>query len=218
MKPKYKAVLFDLDGTLLDTLDDLNNSGNYALKKCGYPTITRDQTRQFVGNGMALFITRALPAGHTEEEHSRVLATFKEHYAIHCKEKTRIYDGLENVLYRLGLAGVKTATVSNKGDFAVQELFDFYFRGLMDGAIGERPGLSKKPAPDLVKTMAAELGVDLADTVYVGDSDVDIATARNAGLPCISVTWGFRSEEFIREHGATTVVHNMDELCQALFE
>lgn len=209
---KYKAIIFDLDGTLLDTLDDLTASMNYALRTMSMPERTKDEVRGFVGNGLAKLVERALPQGSSEEQCSKALSLLKEHYAVHCMDKTGMYDGVREMLVKLHDMGYKLAIVSNKVDTAVQELKLHYFDGLIGTAVGEREGISGKPAPDMVFAAVKEIGAELSDCVYVGDSDVDIKTAENSGLPCISVSWGFRGEEFLKAHGAKTMISRPDEI------
>lgn len=208
----YKLAVFDMDGTILDTLEDLKDSTNFALEKCGYPTRTYDEVRRFVGNGIRKLIKRAVPEGLTVEQIDRVHEVFTEHYKVHCADKTKAYDGIKPLLEKLRANGVKTAVVSNKADYGVQELCKEYFDGLFDYAIGEREGIRRKPAPDSVNEALRVLGMSKSEAVYIGDSDVDFETAKNAELPCISVLWGFRDEEFLREKGATLFVHDPAEI------
>lgn len=208
----YKLAVFDMDGTILDTLEDLKDSTNFALEKCGYPTRTYDEVRRFVGNGIRKLIERAVPEGLTVEQIDRVHEVFTEHYKVHCADKTKAYDGIKPLLEKLRANGVKTAVVSNKADYGVQELCKEYFDGLFDYAVGEREGIRRKPAPDSVNEALRVLGMSKSEAVYIGDSDVDFETAKNAELPCISVLWGFRDEEFLREKGATLFVHDPAEI------
>lgn len=208
----YKLAVFDMDGTILDTLEDLKDSTNFALEKCGYPTRSYDEVRRFVGNGIRKLIERAVPEGLTVEQIDRVHEVFTEHYKVHCADKTKAYDGIKPLLEKLRASGVKTAVVSNKADYGVQELCKEYFDGLFDYAVGEREGIRRKPAPDAVNEALRVLGIDKSEAVYIGDSDVDFETAKNAELPCISVLWGFRDEEFLREKGATLFVHDPAEI------
>lgn len=208
----YKLAVFDMDGTILDTLEDLKDSTNFALEKCGYPTRTYDEVRRFVGNGIRKLIERAVPEGLTTEQIDRVHEVFTEHYKVHCADKTKAYDGIKPLLEKLRASGVKTAVVSNKADYGVQELCKEYFDGLFDYAVGEREGIRRKPAPDAVNEALRVLGIDKSEAVYIGDSDVDFETAKNAELPCISVLWGFRDEEFLREKGATLFVRDPAEI------
>lgn len=208
----YKLAVFDMDGTILDTLEDLKDSTNFALEKCGYPTRSYDEVRRFVGNGIRKLIERAVPKGLTVEQIDRVHEVFTEHYKVHCADKTKAYDGIKPLLEKLRASGVKTAVVSNKADYGVQELCKEYFDGLFDYAVGEREGIRRKPAPDAVNEALRVLGIDKSEAVYIGDSDVDFETAKNAELPCISVLWGFRDEEFLREKGATQFVRDPAEI------
>ena len=208
----YKLAVFDMDGTILDTLEDLKDSTNFALEKCGYPTRSYDEVRRFVGNGIRKLIERAVPEGLTTEQIDRVHEVFTEHYKVHCADTTKAYDGIKPLLEKLRASGVKTAVVSNKADYGVQELCREYFDGLFDYAVGEREGIRRKPAPDAVNEALRVLGIDKSEAVYIGDSDVDFETAKNAELPCISVLWGFRDEEFLREKGATLFVRDPAEI------
>ncbi len=213
---KYQLVIFDMDGTILDTLEDLCDSVNFALKQHNLPGRTLEEVRAFVGNGIGRLIDLSVPEGTPAETKTSVLEGFKVHYAAHCAEKTKPYDGICELIASLKKNGMKTAVVSNKADFAVQQLCVQYFDGLFDAAMGEREGLRRKPAPDMVEAVLSQLGVEKAQTVYIGDSEVDVNTAKNAGLPCIAVTWGFRDEETLRQVGAEEIVKTVQEL-QAIF-
>lgn len=209
-----KIVIFDLDGTLLNTLDDLADSTNYALAKFGYPTRTIEEVRQFVGNGVAKLIERAIPDGKKNPNFEKCLAIFKENYAQNMYNKTAPYVGILEMLSNLKSKGLKIAVVSNKFDLAVKELCKKYFDGYIDFAAGENEaqGIKKKPAPDTVFTVLKEFELNPEDAVYVGDSDVDIMTAKNSKMPCISVTWGFRDEKFLLENGATILINAPSEI------
>lgn len=198
-----KAVVFDLDGTLLDTLDDLANATNWALRWNGLPERTLDEVRQFVGNGVQRLIRRAVPEGTSEEVFAKTFSDFKDYYVVHCQEKTRLYDGVPEMLKALRSQGYRLAIVSNKLQAGVDELYERYFKDTVEVAVGECPEVNRKPAPDMVVAALAALGVTADEAVYVGDSDVDLQTARNSGLPCISVLWGFRDRPFLEAHGAT---------------
>lgn len=215
---KVQLVIFDMDGTILDTLEDLKNSLNFSLKKNGFAPRTLDEVRRFVGNGIRKLVERGVPAAATAEQIDEVFACFNEYYAVHCADHTHAYPGIEELLKRLRAEGVRTAVVSNKSDYAVQSLSKQYFDGLLDSAVGARDGVRKKPSPDSVNEVLKELSVPREAAVYVGDSDVDIATAKNAGMPCISVDWGFRDREFLRENGATQIVSDAEALYRALSE
>lgn len=209
-----KAVIFDLDGTLLNTLDDLADSTNYALSRFGYPIRTIEEVRQFVGNGVAKLIERAIPEGKNNPNFEKCLAIFKENYAQNMYNKTAPYNGIIEMLSNLKSKGIKIAVVSNKFDLAVKELCKKYFEGFIDFAAGENEaqGIKKKPAPDTVISALNEFNFALEDAVYVGDSDVDIMTAKNSKMPCISVTWGFRDEKFLLENGATILINAPSEI------
>lgn len=203
----YKTVIFDLDGTLLDTLDDLTSAVNYALTAFGLPTRTKTEVRTFVGNGIAVLMQRAVGI-ESYPKQAEILQTFKAYYGANCANKTQPYAGILPLLTQLQQAGVQTAVVSNKADFAVKMLAERYFSGLLLQAVGENEaeGVRKKPAPDSLFAVLRTLGADKQSTVYVGDSEVDIQTAQNAGVDCISVTWGFKDLPFLIENGATTLV------------
>lgn len=202
-KQKFKAVIFDLDGTLTDTLEDLSLSVNYALRSLGFPQRTQEEIRHFVGNGVRKLIERAVPIGTEPAVTEQCFEAFRTHYIIHCQDHTKLYPGIASLLTTLHTKGYRMAIVSNKMQAGVTELSQTFFRGVIDVAIGEQPGIPHKPAPDMVEAALRQLGVTAGEAVYVGDSDVDIATAQNAGLPCISVLWGFRSRSFLIAGGAT---------------
>ncbi|MCM1145293.1 MAG: HAD-IIIA family hydrolase [Blautia sp.] len=196
------TVIFDLDGTLLDTLEDLADSVNAALEQFQLPARTIGEIRNFVGNGVARLIERVVPDGKENPFYEKILCAFKEHYGQHCKDKTKPYDGVMDMLDDLCEKGYKLAIVSNKFDTAVKELSGLYFGRRILASIGESESVRKKPAPDTVYQALKELSADAGTVIYVGDSEVDIETAANAGIPCISVTWGFRSEECLLAAGA----------------
>ena len=211
-----KAVIWDLDGTLLDTLGDLAASTNAALQKNGLPQRTVDEVRGFVGNGIGKLIERAVPADCPPEETKRVLEDFVAHYAQHSRDTTRPYDGVLPMLDALIAQGVKLGIVSNKIDFAVRELSAAYFGERMQVAVGDDSSRLRKPAPYSVLEAMRRLGVTREETVYVGDSDVDVLTARNAGVTCCAVSWGFRSEESLRAVGAEHIAATPEELLATL--
>ena len=211
-----QTAIFDLDGTLLDTLQDLADSANYALAQSGFPQRTVDEVRAFVGNGVGMLIHRAVPAGTSPQAEADCLACFRAHYLTNMAHKTAPYPGILPMLDRLRGAGVRLAVVSNKFDGAVKGLCRTYFGDRLDAAIGESEGVARKPAPDTVFKALADLGLPRAGAVYVGDSDVDILTARNAGIPCLSVSWGFRDRAFLLAHGAQRIVDSPEELTDAL--
>ena len=212
----YSVAVFDLDGTLLDTLDDLHNSVSEALCLHGLPDRTREEIRSFVGDGVEMLIRRAVPFGTGEETVLTVLKDFKAIYAQNCRLHTAPYAGIPELLAALRARGVRVAVVSNKFDAAVKELCAHYFGNAVEVAVGERPDVRKKPAPDTVFEALSALGARTSDAVYVGDSDTDVQTARNAAMDCFSVTWGFRDEEFLLANGATRVAHSPDELLRLI--
>lgn len=201
----YEIYIFDLDGTLLDTLQDLAASVNYALRQHHMPEHSIDDVRRFVGNGVRRLMERAIPEGAANPAFEAAFATFREYYMEHSLDTTRPYDGIPELIHELKKRGCRMAVVSNKMMAATQELVHHFFPEI-EVAIGEdeAAGIRKKPAPDTVFAAMKQLGEGSA--VYVGDSDVDLATARNSGLPCISVLWGFRDRDFLLAHGATTFV------------
>lgn len=201
-----KLIIFDMDGTILDTLEDLKNSLNFALAQNGLPTRSLEEVRQFVGNGIGKLIERGVPAQCDEQTRLAVQKTFYGYYAIHSNDHTRPYDGIVDVIARLRKEGFLTAVVSNKADFAVQDLCRIWFDNLFDVALGEREGISRKPAPDSVFEVCRLLDVSVNDSIYIGDSEVDLQTARNAGMDCISVDWGFRDADFLRSIGADLIL------------
>ena len=215
---RYTAAVFDLDGTLLNTLEDLYLATNQALERHGLPLRTREEVRMFVGNGVEMLIRRAVPAGTCEDTVASVLADFKAIYATICEDHTAPYEGILNLLTALREQGIRVAVVSNKFDAATKQLCQTYFGELVEIAVGERAGIRKKPCPDTVFEALSILGVATGDAVYIGDSDVDIETARAAGMPCLSVTWGLRDEDFLIEHGAAVLVHTPRELLEILVE
>lgn len=196
------TIVFDLDGTLLDTLEDLTDSVNYAIGKYGFPERTIDEIRSFVGNGIAKLIERVIPEGTENPHYGEILKTFREYYALHCKDKTKPYAGILEMLDTLEKQGYRMAVVSNKFDAAVKELCALYFGERIRTAVGESEKVRKKPAPDAVYRVLEELSASAEQAVYIGDSDVDIATAANVPMTCISVTWGFRSREQLLAAGA----------------
>ncbi len=209
----YNTFIFDLDGTLLNTLDDLAASVNYALRTHGMPERTLDEVRSFVGNGVRLLMERAIPDGTDNPRFEETFATFRQYYMDHSLDKTRPYEGIPEMIHALKQRGCRLAVVSNKFYAATQELIRHFFPEITV-AIGEHEseGIRKKPAPDTVFEALRQLGVGKENAVYVGDSDVDLQTAHNSGLPCISVLWGFRDRDFLLAHGATTFISQPKEL------
>ena len=210
----YSTYIFDLDGTLLDTLGDLAASVNYALRMHGMPEHTIDDVRHFVGNGVRLLMERAIPDGEQNPDFEATFATFRQHYMEHSLDTTRPYEGISDALKALKAQGCRLAVVSNKMMAATQELCQHFFPDTIEVAIGENEaaGIRKNPAPDTVYAALRMLNVEQKNAVYVGDSDVDVETAKNSGLPCISVLWGFRDKEFLIRHGAKTFISAPSEL------
>ena len=213
---KYDFAIFDLDGTILYTLEDLKNSLNHALRSHGYPERTLEEVRRFVGNGVRKLVERGAPAGMDSAELDRLYETFHEHYKVHDLDNTRPYEGVPELMARLKEAGVRLAVVSNKVDYGVKALCARFYPGLFDAAIGETPDVAKKPAPDMVYKAMAALGADPARAVYIGDSEVDIQTARNAGLDEIIVTWGFRSPAELAPYGPKATAADTEALYRAI--
>lgn len=211
-----KLVVFDMDGTILDSLEDLSDSTNYALREHHMPERSIEEVRSFVGNGIGKLIERAVPEGTEEELQKTVLDTFKGYYMLHCTDKTKPYEGILELLRSLREKGFLTAVVSNKVDAAVQDLCRDFFPGLFDMAVGEKEGIRKKPAPDSVFAVLEKLQIKKEQAVYIGDSDVDLDTAKNAGMEAIAVEWGFRTREFLQEHGAKQIVSTPAQILEAL--
>lgn len=208
-----KAIIFDLDGTLLDTLSDLTDSVNYALGTMGYPQRSEREVRMFVGNGVKKLIDRCIP-DESDEVRADVLKVFVEHYKSNMTNKTKPYLGITQALERFRSMGYKIAIVSNKFDAAVKKLSDMYFAAMIDEAIGESERVRKKPAPDSVLTAMELLKTDKGSAVYVGDSDVDVLTAHNASIKCIGVTWGFRDRDVLEKAGADYIASTALELIE----
>ncbi len=215
---RYQLAIFDLDGTILDTLDDLADSVNDALHACGYPTLPEEEVKSYVGNGIRKLVERSVPKTCTREQMEETLSCFVDSYLKRCCCKTRPYSGISTLFDTLRHAGVQCAVVSNKIDSAVRILCDTYFPGQIDYCAGEKKGIPRKPAPDMIRGALRTLGVEEADAVYIGDSDVDITSAQNAGLPCISVTWGYRDRQFLLEHGAVLLADTVQSLADLILQ
>lgn len=207
-----KAIVFDLDGTLLDTLTDLAASTNYALRSCGMPEHSIDDVRRFVGNGVRMLMTRAVPDGESNPRFDEAFSVFRQHYMQHCLDTTCPYPGIMDALAKLKEKGMMLAIVSNKMQAATEELRQHFFSQYIDVAIGGSAAIRKKPAPDTVNEALRLLGISHDEAIYVGDSDVDIDTARAAMMPCASVLWGFRDRQFLLNHGATRLLSSPEEL------
>lgn len=205
MYMKYNTIIFDLDGTLLNTLLDLAASVNHAMRHCGFPERTVDEVRRFIGNGVRVLIRRAVPNGISEEQYSEAYNAFREYYALHSRDNTAPYEGVTEMLCALREKGYRLAIVSNKIDFAVQDLKKEFFEGLVDVAVGDCPEMQNKPAPDMVYKAMHLMGAEVSDCIYVGDTDVDMETAKNSGMPCISVSWGYRSRKELEGYRAEMI-------------
>ena len=202
---EYKAYIFDLDGTLLDTLEDLADAVNYAMRKNGFPERSLSEVRSFVGDGMRLLVKRSSPEGIEDALLEQAFADFRDYYSVHYMDKTKPYPGIEAMLRALKAQGKRLCVISNKVDYAVKLLMDQFFPGFFETVLGEREGIRRKPAPDSLLAVMEELGLSKEECVYIGDSDTDILTAKNAGIDPISVSWGFRTEDFLKSHGAEKV-------------
>lgn len=209
---KYDLIIFDMDGTILNTLEDLKNSLNYVLQQAGYQTRTLEEVRTFVGNGIRKTIERALPSDIEEEKVDELFSLFMDYYAIHNTDNTKPYNGVIELLKELKHLGYKTAVVSNKQDSAVKSLCKKFFTGLFDVEIGEKESIAKKPEPDEVNEVLKILNIDRTKSIYIGDSEVDIQTAQNSKMKSIIVDWGFRDRKFLYEHGAEVIVSNPSEI------
>ena len=209
---KYKMAVFDLDGTLLNTLEDLADAVNYSLAQFGMPQRTIEEVRNYVGNGIRLLIERSVPNGTDLPVIDNVFECFKKYYQEHCNDKTKAYDGIIDMLKELKQSGIKLAVLSNKAQNAVTKLCDIYFDNLLDITFGAREGIAKKPAPDALLECAAIADIALEDIAYIGDSDVDVLTARNAGVDCIAVSWGFMDKGVLIKAGADKIADNIQVL------
>lgn len=221
-----KAVVFDLDGTLLDTLTDLWASVSYALAQYALPLRSVCEVRQFLGNGARQLVHLSMPDKNrigteegklSEELEEKVFATFRTHYKVHSLDSTRPYPGIMEMLTACRQLGWKTAIVSNKPDTVVQDLHRRFFADQIDLAIGEQqPAVRRKPFPDMLELALRRLDIDASHAVYVGDSEVDLQTARNAHVPCLAVAWGFRDADWLEQQGATTILSKPEEIVKAL--
>ncbi|MEE0325326.1 HAD family hydrolase [Butyricicoccus sp.] len=210
------AVIFDLDGTLLNTLGDLRAATNHALEVRGLPPHSMEEIRQFIGNGIRLLICRAMPEGTPEAEIDAALDDFKAYYAAHIHDRTVPYDGIPQLLTALKKRGIQVAVLSNKIDSASQQLIEYFFPGKTDVVFGEHVGVPRKPDPTSCRMVMQQLGVQPEQVLYVGDSGTDMQTAKNAGLYAVGVTWGFRSKEVLLKYGADVLVHRPEQILQIL--
>ncbi len=209
---KYSAIVFDLDGTLIYTLEDLMNSVNFALEKFSFPKKNIDEIRKFAGNGVKKLVYLSTPEGTGNETNEECLRIFKEHYTKYSRVKTKPYDGIIEMLKSVKAMGVKTAVVTNKMQIAAADIINAFFGSLIDVTIGQIDGVAQKPAPDGVLLAMKKLGALPENTVYIGDSEVDCATAHNAGLPIIGCTWGFRERKVLEENKAEYIIDKPEEI------
>lgn len=213
---KFDTVIFDLDGTILYTLEDLTDSLNAILSREGYPLRCMEDVRRFIGEGYRLLLERALPEGTNAQEIDRCTELFRIEYYANIANKTKPYDGIIPLLRELKTMGIRVGVVSNKSDEATKEACRHYFQGYIDVAIGDSPLRNRKPAPDNVYEAARQLGSDKQKTIFVGNSNVDVQTAKNAGLTCVGVTWGYRSREVLISEGADFIIDLPEELLAIL--
>lgn len=213
---KYNTVLFDLDGTLLNTLDDLADSINAVMAREGYQQRTKEEVREFIGDGAKMLLTRSLPTGTSETEILRCLSTFRAIYAENIQNKTRPYEGIPALLKKLKEMGIKTGVVSNKPDEATKEVCRLYFQGDISVAVGDNIDRRKKPEPDNIYEAMKQLNAEKETTLYAGDSDTDILTAQNAGIDSVGVTWGYRSRDTLEKAGAGRIIDRPDQLISLL--
>ena len=216
MNGKYELVIFDMDGTILYTLDDICDGVNASLSKHGLPVRTKDEIRRHIGNGIRHEIESSVPEGTKESMIDAVFHDFHAWYEIHCNDRTRPYDGIVELLEDLKQAGIHCAVVSNKADYAVKALNEIYFKGLLEAGVGEKDGIARKPAPDEVDEVLRLLNMERNRAVYIGDSEVDIETAANSGMDCIGVSWGYRDRKWLQECGAEVIVDDVSQLRQLL--
>lgn len=213
---KYKLIIFDLDGTILNTLDDLTSSCNAVLAANNFPVHTKDEVRMFVGNGIRKLIERAVPEESDEETKNKVLSDFTAYYKEHSLDKTKPYDGITELFSELKTRGIKIAVNTNKNEDVSKEICEKFFPGFVDIVAGGNAGRPVKPYPSGVEMILKTLNIKPEKTLFVGDSDVDYQTGINAGLDVVNVSWGFRDESFLREHGAIKIVHNSEELLEII--
>lgn len=211
-----QTVIFDLDGTLLYSLEDLKDSVNFVMKKHGFREYTIDEVREAIGNGVRLLMERILPKDIDKNLFEECLSEFKENYSKNMYNKTKPYDGVLDMLKALREEGYKIAVLSNKFDSAVKELSNKYFGELVDLAVGQKDGVKEKPSPLGIQEIAKELDTDIEACIMVGDSEVDIQTANNAGIDCISVTWGYKNIDFLYDNGATKLVYAPEDILELL--
>ncbi|MEG0830690.1 MAG: HAD family hydrolase [Anaerovoracaceae bacterium] len=215
---KYNTVIFDLDGTLLDTLEDLTDAVNEGLLEFGFPPRSLSEVSSFVGTGVRNLMGYAVPKGTSEEQILMCLERFKTHYEIHYRDKTKPYPGIMELLEAIKALGISIGVMSNKYEAVVKELCDDYFPGLINGIRGERKNVLRKPAPDGVNSLLAELGSQKSETIYIGDTEIDMKTGTNADLFTVGVTCGFRNEKILRKNGGKKIIYQPKELMRIIEE
>ena len=214
----YKAVLFDMDGTVLDTVGDLTDAINVSLEKFGFPARSQEEVKSFLGKGPAHFVNCAVPEGTDAATKQQVLAFYEPYYDSHCQIRTAPYPGIMELLKTLKARGIRLAVISNKQEPAVKALAEQHFDGLLELAVGTSPRIRCKPDPSAVLAAMAELGVEKSETLYVGDMDVDLNTARNAGIDCVGVSWGFLGRKKLEALGAEHIVDNTEQLLEFILK
>lgn len=214
----YKLVIFDMDGTILDTIDDLADSLNYILKMNDMPTHSVEEVKSFVGNGIRVLIDKAVPIGTSADVKEKLFSDFVPYYKAHSAVKTRPYEGINEAIAELKSKGYLTAVVSNKRHEAVKSLCKEFFNGCFDSEFGEQDGINKKPAPDLVNMVLSELNVVREEAVYIGDSEVDLLTAANSEMDCIAVSWGFRGKDVLKSLGAERIADTTSEMLDFIYK
>ncbi|MBE5956242.1 MAG: HAD family hydrolase [Lachnospiraceae bacterium] len=214
---KRNTIIFDMDGTLLNTLDDIADSLNYSLEQCGYPLHEKEAIRKMIGGGATILLERAAPKDLTDVQRAELMQVFIGHYFPNSNNKTDLYDGIRPLVAKLKKDGFQMGIVSNKGDKAVKELTKSYFGDEMEFALGERADVTRKPAPDALYLAMDELGVTAEDCIYIGDSEVDAQFSKNAGIPCIIVTWGFRDRKELKEAEPDVIVDTIEELYNEIY-
>ena len=214
----YKAVLFDMDGTVLDTVGDLTDAINVSLEKFGFPVKSQEEVKSFLGKGPAHFVNCAVPEGTDEATRRQVLAFYEPYYDSHCQIKTAPYPGIMELLHCLKNRGIQLAVISNKQEPAVKALAARHFGDLLALAVGTSDSIPCKPNPAAVLSAMGELGVEKSETLYVGDMDVDLNTARNAGIDCVCVAWGFLGRKKLESLGAEHIVDSTEELLEFILK
>jgi len=209
---KYKLALFDLDGTILNTVKDLQLSINHCLDKYNFPNKSEKEVASYMGNGIRRLCELAVPTGTDIKIIDEIFDMFNDYYAVHCNDYTKPYDGIIETVNKIKENGVIVTVISNKADYAVQPLLRNHFNGVFEYGVGLKEGIRKKPHPDSCNEIINKFNIKKNDAVYIGDTEVDIETAKNAGIDCISVSWGFRSKKELEDAGASIIIDNVSDL------